>query len=33
VKERLPTLSVPAVIYQSEHYTVMEYLNGHILKS
>jgi aminoglycoside phosphotransferase (APT) family kinase protein len=33
VKQRLPALPVPTVIYQSSHFTVMEYLNGRILKS
>ncbi|KZF19222.1 hypothetical protein L228DRAFT_241891 [Xylona heveae TC161] len=33
VKEKLPVLPIPAVIFQSEHYTVMEYLNGEVLKS
>lgn len=33
VKERLPSLAAPAVIYQSQHYTAMEYINGYILKS
>lgn len=33
LKERRPTVLAPAVIHQSEYYTVMEYLNGEALKS
>jgi Ser/Thr protein kinase RdoA (MazF antagonist) len=33
VKKSLPDLQIPAVIYQSNHCLVMEYLKGHVLGS
>ncbi|RDL37245.1 uncharacterized protein BP5553_04678 [Venustampulla echinocandica] len=33
VKKRRPALLAPAIIYQSDYYTVMEYLDGEALKS
>jgi hypothetical protein len=32
LKERRPALPVPAVIYESDQYTVMEYFEGEMLK-